>query len=167
MDKIFVYAKLSGFAPRENGQLPSTAEYAVKGFQRALRTRLEKRYEIHSVEVQHVDDNSQEEISALVINRKQEPQEHEEMVQYVKDCIKEVYDDHRFWKQGILAEIDDAFEDCYITSPIGRFQNIDRFLMRVRAISRHAENAELMTALEELQSSLYKVYDIVGEKNDN
>jgi hypothetical protein len=163
MDKIFVYAQLSGFAPRERNQLPSTAEFAVQGFARALRTRLEKRYEVVRVEIQYVSDYSQEVIEPSTVGRELTTEEHDEMVQYVKDCIKEVYDDHRFWKQGILAEIDDAFEDCYITSPIGRFQNIDRFLMRVRAIAHHADNAQLTTALEELQSSLYKVYKIVGE----
>jgi hypothetical protein len=163
MDKIFVYAKLSGFAPRENGQLPSTAEYAVKGFQRALCNRLDKRYEVIRVEVQHVADDSLEEIFPSIVGRDLTTEEHEEMVQYVKDCIKQVYDDHRFWKQGILEEIDDAFNDVVITTSTGRFHSFEAFLAKVRVMAKHADNQELVERLKLLYDALHKVYEVVEQ----
>lgn len=162
MDKLIVKARIAGLDPKENKQFPSTGDFAAQGLSVELRKRLlqSKKYNEVEVEVQSVSNDDEEYVTITLpdsVTSGMTTQEYENHRYYIEDTLLEVYDEHQFWKTGVIAEIEDAFEFASIKSPLGNFQNLDGFLRKITSVSRHTDNSELVDACIKLQEALNAV----------
>ena len=157
MDKITVVVTIAGLEPIEKNQYPSTAEFAAMGFEVALRKRLLQKYEAVDVTVRSVANDEDEHVTIQLdpsMTDGMTTQQYEEHRYFVEDAVLEVYDEHKFWKLGVVAEINDALEFGRVESSIGKFQHIDAFVGKLVRIAKHADNEELVRALEQVKQAL-------------
>lgn len=180
MDKLIVKARIAGLFPSDDKQFPSTGDFAAQGLAVELRKRLlQNRKNVSAngtlavtgypismpygeveVEVQSVSNDDEEHVTITLpdsITSGMTTQEYENHRYYVEDTLLEVYDEHQFWKTGVVAEIEDAFEFASVKSPFGNFQNLDGFLRKITSVSRHTDNQELVDACIKLQEALNAV----------